>query len=760
MLPVDPNGTSSGPQPVRVLGAQAAFVYPAAVPDHGLSGNGSAAGSSPGGKASGASFLQAFRRRWYVGASVGLVCAFFAVALACWLVPPRYRAQSLIHVAVSPPKGLFMNQTDHMSSEEFSVFMKTQTAILKTRLVLAAALRQPQIARLPEVSSQADPLAWLEKNLEVETTLGAEILCVSLSGDRPDEVAAVLNAVADAYVQQVSQRAQSEHLARLQQLQENYRQYQEGLRAKRAALKELEGQHHVDDPQHLTMGYAAEVQQLKNSESLLWQNTLDFNKTVKELESLQEQEKRPAKITIGEAATNEYLRQDPIHMRLVARLATIEEEIEQIRAISKGDIQARNLEGPLKKRAAAQAALEARRREAQPQVQAYLERKSAEERAARLATLKTDKVLLEDRARTLAAAMERQKELVKRIGSAIQQPDKPATDLEVLRQEVKQREETSKRVADQIEIMRVEPRPLSRVSLLEAAESPRAKNYQGQIKVAGAAGFGTFALVLFGVTWREHSARKVYAAADVVENLGINLIGTLPALPAQLRGGNKSNGRGLRVQNALCEAVDALRAQLLRAVDREGVRVLMITSANSGEGKTSLATQLAASLARAWRKTLLIDGDLRHPDIHRQFNMSLEPGLSEVLRGEAECDDVVRPTPLSRLWLIPAGHGDAHATQALAQKEVRLFLERLKEQYDFIIVDSSPVLPVADTLSLGQHVDAVVFAILRDVSRLPALQTSYQRLASLGIRMLGTIVLGAGAESGSLGCPYPARIGQ
>ena len=71
--------------------------------------------------------------------------------------------------------------------------------------------------------------------------------------------------------------------------------------------------------------------------------------------------------------------------------------------------------------------------------------------------------------------------------------------------------------------------------------------------------------------------------------------------------------------------------------------------------------------------------------------------------------------------------------------------------------DSSPVLPVADALSLGQHVDAVVFSILRNVSRLPAVQASQQRLASLGIRMLGTVVLGTNAEAGNLGYPYPAR---
>src|SRR5207247_1833903 len=137
-------------------------------------------------------------------------------------------------------------------------------------------------------------------------------------------------------------------------------------------------------------------------------------------------------------------------------------------------------------------------------------------------------------------------------------------------------------------------------------------------------------------------------------------------------------------------------------------------------GKTSLASQLAASLARAWRKTLLVDGDLRNPAAHRLFDLPLEPGLSEVLRGEVNVTDAVKPTSLSRLWLMSAGHWDAHAVQALAQDGVGTMFEQLKEQYDFIVVDSCPVLPVADSLLLAQHVDGVIFSILRDVSRMPS----------------------------------------
>jgi capsular exopolysaccharide synthesis family protein len=182
----------------------------------------------------------------------------------------------------------------------------------------------------------------------------------------------------------------------------------------------------------------------------------------------------------------------------------------------------------------------------------------------------------------------------------------------------------------------------------------------------------------------------------------------------------------------------------------------MVTSAGGGEGKTSLASQLAASLARAWRKTLLIDGDLRHPAVHKLFNQPLEPGFSEVLRGEVGVHDTVRPTAISRLWAMSAGHWDSHAVQALAQEGVRSLFGQLKEQYDFIVVDSCPVLPVADSLLLGQHVDSVLFAVMRDVSRAPALYAAQQRLEGLGVRTLGAVMIGADGDVAATSYTYQA----
>jgi capsular exopolysaccharide synthesis family protein len=199
-------------------------------------------------------------------------------------------------------------------------------------------------------------------------------------------------------------------------------------------------------------------------------------------------------------------------------------------------------------------------------------------------------------------------------------------------------------------------------------------------------------------------------------------------------------------QHQLQESMDAIRTVILHQARSEALHVLMVTSASSGEGKTTLATQLAASLSRAWKRTLVIDGDLRHPATHTLFDVPQEPGLAEVLRGEVEPADAIKATPFSRLWVLPAGNGDAHAIQALAQDNVRTLFEQLKQQYDFIIIDAPPVLPVTDSLLLGQHVDGVLFAILRDVSRAPAIHAAQQKLAPLGVPTLGAVVLGTEAE--------------
>jgi capsular exopolysaccharide synthesis family protein len=229
----------------------------------------------------------------------------------------------------------------------------------------------------------------------------------------------------------------------------------------------------------------------------------------------------------------------------------------------------------------------------------------------------------------------------------------------------------------------------------------------------------------------------------------MKLVGSLPILPERTRRGQvrPNNARDIYWHNLLTESIDSTRTMLLHAASSESLQVVMVTSALGGEGKTLLSGHLSASLARAGFKTLLIDGDLRRPTLHKLFNLELQPGLSEVLRGEADLLGATQQTPVPGLSVIPAGHLDAQSAQAMAQGELRNLFQQLKQQYDFVIVDSAPVLPVVDSQLIGQHVDGVLFSILRDVSRLPSVYAAYEKLSMLRIRILGAVVNGARTSS-------------
>jgi len=179
---------------------------------------------------------------------------------------------------------------------------------------------------------------------------------------------------------------------------------------------------------------------------------------------------------------------------------------------------------------------------------------------------------------------------------------------------------------------------------------------------------------------------------------------------------------------------------LRHAARAESHRVVMITSAVGSEGKTSLSSHLATSLARSGLRTLLIDADLRSPSIHRLFDLPLAPGLSELLRGEADLPGAIAATEVAELNVLTAGNCDRQTIRLLSQGSLGSIFSRLKEQFDFVIVDSSPVLAVADASIIAQQVDAVLFSIFSDVSRKSKVSSALQRLESLGVRILGAVV--------------------
>jgi capsular exopolysaccharide synthesis family protein len=325
----------------------------------------------------------------------------------------------------------------------------------------------------------------------------------------------------------------------------------------------------------------------------------------------------------------------------------------------------------------------------------------------------------------------------------VQKLDRFSADLEAKKAELDELRQIISKMSTELKFWKVELEAAPRITVIEPATRPQTndaiRKYVG-VMVAALLGFG---LVLFGVAYVEFQSRRVNSTSDINEGLGIRVMGDLPPLGGRnwraLRNSEDPQGA---LQALLAESIDGVRTTLIHSAAVRSPRVVMVTSAESHEGKTTVASQLAASLARSGRRTLLVDGDLRNPAAHRVFDMPQEPGLCDMMRGQIERDIVIQPTRTANLWLLPAGRCCVQSIQALSNENIGNLLTQLKSEYEFIVIDSAPVLTVADPLLLGQHVDAVVISVLRDHSKVPKVYEACERLKSVGITVLGAVVNG------------------
>ncbi len=398
----------------------------------------------------------------------------------------------------------------------------------------------------------------------------------------------------------------------------------------------------------------------------------------------------------------------------------------------------------------AQAAVDARRDTLRPQIATRLREQASRDLKTTLAQAEERESFLKD----LDAELARDVESYRKQGETLHVGQ---LDLENYRQEISQLEKIFEQVSNRSETLKLELDAPPRVTLVEEAYVTQDEPLKRQVKAAGFSGLGAMLLVLGLVSWREYRLRRIDAAAELSHEIGLPTIGTVPVIPDSGAAARACINAYREMRGPVVECIDGTRTRLVHATGTHGIRVVMVTSAVPREGKTSLAGHLAASLARAGHRTLLIDGDLRLPSLDRVFNVPAAPGVAEVLRTEAHVSAAIRSTPIARLWFMPAGNPDLRAIQALSQPRLRGMIDRLRPDYDYIIVDSAPILPVVDSLLIGQHVDGVIISVLREVSQVPVVRTACDRLTELNIRLLGAVLSGVDLDnthSGKYGPSY------
>ena len=247
----------------------------------------------------------------------------------------------------------------------------------------------------------------------------------------------------------------------------------------------------------------------------------------------------------------------------------------------------------------------------------------------------------------------------------------------------------------------------------EVPLSPFTPNHRRDWAYALALGVALGLAVAFGIDYLDDTVKT---PDDITRRLKLKFLGLAPIVP-----GERHPLISGPVPHDFGEAYRAIRTALAAQMPGTNARVIAVASSQPLEGKTTTAVNIAMALAVGGARVLLIDADMRRPSVHKALRMPNERGLSQLLAGQARMREVVQRTHDPNLLAITAGRTPANPSELLASDRMRALISGLETgPFDWIIIDTPPVLAVTDAVILAPLVTAVTFSTLPNASAWPA----------------------------------------
>ncbi len=680
-------------------------------------------------------FLHCLRRRWLPGLLIGGAMASLAAGLLFFLIPVSYEAISLVRVKRTQP---YLMEKVVSSDQEYMAYKQTQATLMTSPFVLTAALRQPGIEQLPMIRAENEPAGWLADELRVFYPGDSEIMQISMSGDSGEDLKKIVDAVVDAYLYEIALSEKTEKSDQLQMLRTQRRANEQAIKEKSDIVHNLAEEIGTPDSDMARLRYAIEQENLvqlsrqraaiRNELATLRSDTMALNIAANGARFY-----KPDQMDV-----EILLEQDQAYAAAKQTVSFIQQQLTLMASTSRsrGGMLANPYQAEL---AVAQQTMAQRRAELTPMLEHTLKKEygmDSNTSATTMQVLQGQAQLKQQQLQAISEEYDAQLEKVQNLSGF-------SADLIARKAELQSLHETNHEVAKEIARLELELRTAARIDRVQQATIPNEGSYVLKIiEIVGGA-MVTLVVTLFGVALWDYKAKRLNSGKDLESTCRLPVIGTVPSMRSGVSGllGSRATS-----ETVIADSIDSIRAAIMYGAPGREVRTVLITSAVGHEGKSTIASQLAVSLARSGHRTLLIDADVRNPQQHAVFGLPLDRGFCDVVRGQATLEEVVQATPAEGLWILPAGRCDMATMQAMSSPVVPAIMDRVSEQFEFVILDSGPVLTGPEAMIYGQYVDAAILATRRDVSRVPKVDEAYRRLQSVGIHVIGAVVNGARSD--------------
>lgn len=663
--------------------------------------------------------LNALRRWWKLAFPLGLVLGAAAAAGVFFTFEPEYQATRWLQIS----RNLLID--DEQLPKEF---VDNQLSTIRGPKVLSAVLSDPAVARVPEIQEAENPIGWLAENLALNAVGQSEFYKLSIVCRDPNDAKAIVTAVTDYY----KKVYEAEHADMLNSMQDLWAQRRTTYESKLQEDTDRISQLLESDPTLLPRREATpEDDPIFALQGQLTQVQIDRETLQIRLQSLKAA--GSSNLPVSEEDVQLAVEVDPRVVALRTEqevlLGEKEKADRQLAELSLKDIRGRRT-GELKeitKRIAAKLA----------EVQAELSKVRGE-----LAGEKREE--FQKNSTSTFAQLQSELDyllitedlLTKRLESEVTLGGVKAsslTELKLAEARLERTRSIHSQTLDNLEtIDRLKKVPPT-VKIDETTLVPSVPLEKYPTKLLILAFGGCFTLPFALAVLYEWLLRRVDHRAELEQHAPqLPVIGEIPSFSGWRR----------RQENCL-ESVDSLRTRLVLSEPLKDMRTLAVVSSVSGEGKTSVATQLAASLARSTTQpVLLIDADMRRPDIHSIFDIPLSPGLAEVLDSDCEIADSISKLPDSNLHILPAGDLRTNPHRLTNSGNLERLIEVLVQQYRYVVIDTPPVLAASEALTIARAADGCLLCTMRDVTRVDQFRSVCDNLRATGAQPAGVVLSG------------------
>ena len=689
---------------------------------------------------SGADIWRVIRSNFWLIILMLLVSAAVGYGVNYWLnrYHPRYTAQGKVLVlgTVEDTAAGLLRESNSLDVNSLPMEVRLHTSMLKDPLLITKVLQNPnnEVQSLPwfkKFSTIQDAKQDLAEQLDVASTPDSRLIEISMTDSDPNSCKIIVQSLVDQYIKDQQDKNRDRQYSLNQDLEQQRINQEDKIKLINGDISDLEADLN-------TAGITGTMNKIDLQDMELQSLLTDLQKSNNDLLSASQQynaiiaqiETDPDQVP----AVEEMVDKDPRVMNLRTMQSNIDMSLSQ--AASGGSMLS---DSPMLQNA--------------QKSKATIDQKLANAESQARSRYRTEIVEdLKERASSVKNQVDALKTQISQIKAETQQSTEHMEQLI---------QKQSERAADQLKLDKIEDQ-LDQIATYNAKHDVAGIEWASQPELPDIPSFPKLSITMtvsitLGLMFalavafiRELLDTSIRSPRDISRVGALNLLGMVP------HEDDDPQSAGARLPVVIFEAPHSMMAEQLRQVrtrlqhssSLDTARSILVTSPSPGDGKSTIACNLAAGLALNGRRILLVDANFRRPELHRVFNLSNEQGFSDVLNSMDLFEHAVQETQVPNLFVLPSGHKPTNATELVESQLLVDFIERALEEFDHVIFDSGPLLFVSETVGLAPRVDGVVTVVRARINTRGVLSRMRDMLKQIKAEHLGVVLNAVRAQGG------------